>query len=466
LYSSLCDKGDADMDNLVACALLPHPPIMIPEVGKEELAKIKSTVLAVKAAAERIKEHNPQTIVLITPHGPVFEDAVSISIHPRLKGNLAAFGVPEVNLGFETDGLLIKQIIRKAERLGVNLLELTDEVAKNYRLNLSLDHGALVPLYYLHQAGFKGQLVHLSIGMLPYEEMYTFGKAVQAAIGVVDKKVAVIASGDLSHRLLPEAPAGYSPRARDFDQQLLAAMERLDIKSLLSMDRALIQEAGECGLRPAVFLLGVLGGLLAESKVLSYEGPFGVGYGVVLAEIKDAKPKRKRTKEKPSEPVMLARQSLEYYLEYHEIMPAPENLPQLLNGKAGAFVSLKKAGRLRGCIGTFLATEATIAEEIIENAIKAATQDPRFTPVGAEELAAIDISVDILSEPEGVQSMDELDPERYGVIVRRGNRTGLLLPMLEGVNTVEEQLSIAKEKAGIGPEEAVEIYRFSVTRYH
>jgi AmmeMemoRadiSam system protein A len=461
-----CDKGDADMDNLVACALLPHPPIMVPEVGGEELAKVEATVSAVKAAAERIKEHNPQTIVLITPHGPVFQDAVSISIHPRLKGNLAAFGVPEVNLGFETDGLLIKHIIRKAERLGVNLLELTDEVAKNYRLQLSLDHGALVPLYYLHQAGFKGQLVHLSIGMLPYEEMYTFGKAVQAAIGVVDKKVAVIASGDLSHRLLPEAPAGYSPRGQEFDQKIMAAMENLDIKSLLGMDRSLIEEAGECGLRPAVFLLGVLGGLQAEAKALSYEGPFGVGYGVVIAELKNnAKARQKKSRQKISEPVRLARQSLEHYLEKHDIMPVPKELPPLLSGKAGAFVSLKKDGRLRGCIGTFMSTEATIAEEIIHNAVKAATQDPRFTPVVPEELSDIDISVDILSEPEGVNSIDELNPGLYGVIVRRGNRTGLLLPMLEGVDTVEQQLSIAKEKAGIGIEEQVEIYRFSVTRY-
>lgn len=453
------------MDNLVACALLPHPPLMVPEVGKEELSKIKDTVTAVTKAAERIKEHNPQTIVLITPHGPVFKDAVSISIHPRLKGNMSAFGVPEVNLGFETDGLLIKQIVRKAERLGINLLELTDEVAKNYRLSLSLDHGALVPLYYLHQAGFKGQLVHLSIGMLPYEEMYTFGKAVQAAIGVVDKKVAVIASGDLSHRLLPDAPAGYSPRGGEFDKKLLQAMENLDIKALLGMEQALIEEAGECGLRPAVFLLGVLGGLCAEAKVLSYEGPFGVGYGVVLAELKDGKPKQKRTSAKSSEPVKLAKASLEYYLEHYEVMPVPEKLPPLLKGRAGAFVSIKKAGRLRGCIGTFLSTEATIAEEIIHNAIKAATEDPRFTPVTAEELSDIDISVDILSEPEGIRSIEELDPARYGVIVRKGMRTGLLLPMLEGVETVAEQLSIAKEKAGIGPEEETEIYRFTVTRY-
>jgi len=269
----------------VSCALMPHPPIMIPEVGQDELAKIRATVEAAELAAQRIKEENPQTIVIITPHGPVFEDAASISIHPRLKGNLAKFGVPDVSLAFETDGLLVRHILKQAKRLGVNLVELTDDLAKTYRLNLELDHGALVPLYYLHKAGFKGQLVHLSIGMLPYEEMYTFGKAVQAAIGMVDKRVAVIASGDLSHRLIPEAPAGYSPRGREFDKILMEAVSNLDVKALLSLDPSLIEEAGECGLRPVLFLMGVLGGLDASAETLSYEGPFGVGYGIALITV-------------------------------------------------------------------------------------------------------------------------------------------------------------------------------------
>lgn len=275
------------MINLVSCALMPHPPIMIPEVGGDELVRIKSTVEAAEKAAQLIKEDNPQTIVIITPHGPVFEDAASISIHPRLKGNLAAFGVPDVSVGFETDGLLVRHILKQAKRLGVNLVELTDDLAKTYRLNLELDHGAVVPLYYLHKAGFKGQLVHLSIGMMPYEEMYTFGKAVQAAIGMVDKKVAVIASGDLSHRLTPDAPAGLSPRGKEFDKLVLEAIKNQDVKALFNIDRQLVEEAGECGLRPVLFLLGVLGGLEASAEVLSYEGPFGVGYGIALVTVKD-----------------------------------------------------------------------------------------------------------------------------------------------------------------------------------
>lgn len=270
------------MRKFIGCALMPHPPIMIPEIGKDELSKLQATVDAAEQVAKTIKEYNPQTIIVITPHGPVFDDAACISVHPRLKGNLSNFGVPEVSVGFETDGLLVRHIIKQAQRLGINLIELTDDIAKTYRIPLVLDHGAVVPLYYLQKAGFKGQLVHLSMGLVPYEEMYTFGKAVQAAIKTVDKRVAIIASGDLSHRLTPDAPAGYTPRAQEFDHQVIEALKALNIKALFNMDRTLIEEAGECGLRPICFLMGALGGLEALPQVLSYEGPFGVGYAVGL----------------------------------------------------------------------------------------------------------------------------------------------------------------------------------------
>jgi uncharacterized protein len=166
-----------------------------------------------------------------------------------------------------------------------------------------------------------------------------------------------------------------------------------------------------------------------------------------------------------SAPVALARQSLGHYLTRRETLPAPADLPQELAGKAGVFVSLKKRGQLRGCIGTFGPTQPTIAAEIIHNAVSAGTQDPRFEPVQPDELDELAISVDILSEPERVDGLADLDPKRYGVIVRHGRRSGLLLPDLEGVDQVEEQVAIAMQKAGISPREEIELYRFSVTRY-
>ncbi|MDF2569689.1 MAG: AmmeMemoRadiSam system protein [Sporomusa sp.] len=166
-----------------------------------------------------------------------------------------------------------------------------------------------------------------------------------------------------------------------------------------------------------------------------------------------------------SAPVALAQESLTYYLKHGRPMDKPVELPEVLQGQAGVFVSFKKSGQLRGCIGTFAPTQPTIAEEIIQNAVSAGTEDPRFWPVELAEVSELEISVDVLEKPEQVASLDELDPKKYGVIVRTGRRSGLLLPDLEGVDTADEQVAIAKEKAGIRPQEDIDLYRFTVTRY-
>lgn len=166
-----------------------------------------------------------------------------------------------------------------------------------------------------------------------------------------------------------------------------------------------------------------------------------------------------------SAPAQLARQSLNYYLEHGSQLPEPDSLPAELHGKAGVFVSLKKNGELRGCIGTFMPTRESIAAEIIANAVSAGTEDPRFWPVSADELPDITVSVDVLSAPERVYSLADLNPKIYGVIVKRGRRSGLLLPDLEGVDQVEDQIAIAMQKAGIDTSEEIDLYRFSVTRY-
>ncbi|UCG94289.1 MAG: AmmeMemoRadiSam system protein A [Candidatus Aerophobus sp.] len=166
-------------------------------------------------------------------------------------------------------------------------------------------------------------------------------------------------------------------------------------------------------------------------------------------------------------PVLLAKRTIEDYLRSGKVISPPSRIPEVFQKKAGTFVSLHKKGRLRGCIGTYLPTQDNLANEIIKNAISAATQDPRFPPVDTSEIRDLEISVDVLSKPEPVKSKRELDPKKYGVIVSKGWQKGLLLPDLEGVDTVEQQLEIAKQKAGLGgtPVEQLEIQRFTVTRY-
>lgn len=163
--------------------------------------------------------------------------------------------------------------------------------------------------------------------------------------------------------------------------------------------------------------------------------------------------------------VQLAKETVEKYIKEGLVIKPPEHLIPEMKEKAGVFVSLKKKGALRGCIGTFSPMTKNVAEEIIQNAISASTRDPRFPPVEEGELNDIKYSVDILSEPEKVKGPEELDPKSYGVIVKKDWRRGLLLPDLEGVDTVEEQISIARQKAGIPLDEEVEIWRFEVRRY-
>lgn len=164
--------------------------------------------------------------------------------------------------------------------------------------------------------------------------------------------------------------------------------------------------------------------------------------------------------------VKLAKNAVELYVregktyEVHDEELTPE-----LRVRAGVFVCLKILGTLRGCIGTFLPMEPTIAHETVRNSISAATCDPRFSCIRADELDKIEYTVDVLTTPEKVASKSELDPRRYGVIVQAGGRRGLLLPDLKGVDTADYQISIAMQKAGISPGTTVELYRFEVKRY-
>jgi len=163
--------------------------------------------------------------------------------------------------------------------------------------------------------------------------------------------------------------------------------------------------------------------------------------------------------------VELARRTIEGYVREGKVPPPPDELTPEMQEQAGVFVSLKIGGNLRGCIGTFAPERKTVAEEIMANAVRSATRDPRFPPVPPDELASLEYSVDVLTSPEPVASEAELDPKKYGVIVESGGRRGLLLPDLEGVETVQYQIEICRAKAGIPANMPVKLHRFEVKRY-
>ncbi|MEX0973770.1 MAG: AmmeMemoRadiSam system protein A [Bacillota bacterium] len=467
---------------VVIAGLSPHPPIVVPEVGRGEETKASSTGDALRRLGEVFSKASAETLVLITPHGPVFSDAVSIRSQKRLRGDLASFGAGQVKVDFPNDAGLVEAIQREAAKdPAVPLALLDDRKIDRYGADKDLDHGVVVPLHFIAKGGFSGNLVVVNIGFLSLFDLYRFGAAIERAAFLLDRKIAVLASGDLSHRLMPGAPAGYNPRGKDFDAKVVDLLKRFQPGEAVLFPADLAEDAGECGLRPIVMMLGTLDNYQVRSEVLSYEGPFGVGYGVVLlrpgqrdqsasrlGSIKDGRTGRMSSiRSHESFAVSLARATVERYVRSGQIEPAPHEVPDEFRKRAGVFVSIHKEGMLRGCIGTTEATKSRAADEIVANAISASTQDPRFDTVEKDELSLLDYSVDVLSESELVKSESELDPRTYGVIVEKGGRRGLLLPDLPGVDTTGEQVRIAKEKAGIGPsDKGVSLARFTVTRYH
>lgn len=442
------------MSNILAAYLLPHPPILLKEIGRGEEEKAKATITGMENISKDIRSKSPSTIVVITPHGPLFKDAISISTERNLEGNFARFGHSELSYRYKNNIELVEEIIINSAKKEIPLIGINKEVSKDYNLDCKLDHGTLVPLYFVDKEYKDYKLVHITYGLLSPDKLHKFGREIKKSINNLNEDAVIIASGDLSHKLLDKGPYTYSAKGKIFDEEIVNIIKEARIDDIISFDLDLAEEAGECGLRSLMVMAGVMDRYELKTELESYEGPFGVGYATAKIEILD---------EVKSEYVKLAKESVEYYIKNGEYMPEPKNI----NGvKKGVFVTLKKFGILRGCIGTIFPTKDSVELEIIQNAVSAAISDPRFTPIKNEDLDELEYSVDILSEPEAISSLEELDINKYGVIVYNNFRKGLLLPNLEGIDSVEEQVSIALQKAGIRANEEYQMERFEVKRYY
>lgn len=456
--------------SVVIAGLSPHPPIIIPEVGQGEEQGAINTVLAMDRLGREFAQAEIDALIVITPHGPVFSDVVSVTGIPILEGDFGYFG-SKVGIRLENDMELSRAIVEDSKDASVEAVALDKANLLRYGISPKLDHGVLVPLYYLKKHGFEKPVVVINIGFLSYFDLYTFGRVIARAASRLGRKIGILASGDLSHRLAPDGPGGFNEQGKAFDNYLVDKLKTFSVEDILLVSPSFVEDAGECGLRPISIMLGALDESVVESQVLSYEGPFGVGYCVAIFRPMDWGPINSRipliTGKRQSYPVSLARKTVEAYVTEGSLQELIADVPNEFRKRSGVFVSIHKEGSLRGCIGTIEPATGSIAEEIVQNAISAATEDPRFAPVTLEELGLLDYSVDILSEPTRVAALSDLDPKKYGVICVKGYRKGLLLPDLPGVDTVSEQLSIAKKKAGISPSDSqVKIYRFTVSRYH
>ncbi|AWW27694.1 MULTISPECIES: AmmeMemoRadiSam system protein A [unclassified Acetobacterium] len=469
----------------IAC----HPPVLIPEVGEGRENEAQKTIRGLRDLALKVAEVKPEVIVCITPHGNVFRDGVAVVYENQMKGDLRNFGHPEINLEKDCDMGLLDELNMSFGKNNCHTIFLNEAIAAEYKIDLNLDHGVLVPLYFIEKYYRTYKIVHITIGELSLIELYKMGKVIKEAIEARGKETMILASADLSHCLKDEGPYAFNPMGPLFDENIVSGIKTKNYYSILTAPHQVYEPAGQCGLRPIVMGLGTIDGWDTEATVFSYEGPFGVGYMSAFIDLTEEKIpslleryeedkvlsyKERRSNESPF--VALARAAIntwvqrgrklnfEHYKNQVEI--EADVLGELENNLAGVFVSLHKHGELRGCIGTTGPVTENIAQEIIRNAIEASTYDPRFMPVEEQELMDLEIKVDVLGIPEPVTGVAELDAKKYGVIVEKDLHRGLLLPDLEGVNTPEEQLAIAKRKAGIPEGDTdVMVQRFQVIRH-
>ncbi len=266
------------MGGIVFGCIVPHPPLLVPDVGRGKEATISATTRSMETLRDRLAKQCPETVLVISPHGQSHGAAMGILTAASSSGDMSQWGDRGPRHNFDNDLKMVALIKEAAEKAGIPLSPIGER-------GYDLDHGVMVPLHFLVPAIKGAALVPLTFSWLPLEDHFTFGKAIRQAAERSGKRVAIVASGDLSHRLIPSAPAGYDPIGKVFDEKLVKAVSKLDSKGLLTMDEELIERAGQCGLRSIVILLGALDGLKVKPEILSYEGPFGVGYLTASFEV-------------------------------------------------------------------------------------------------------------------------------------------------------------------------------------
>lgn len=431
-----------------AAFIVPHPPLIVAEVGRGSEKEVQKTIDSYREAARQIASLKPDTIIISSPHAPMYSDCFHISRGEGAQGSFADFRAPQVTFDEQFDGELAELIANLAKKDGIPL------APKSHR-DSALDHGTMVPLYFIRQQYRDFRIVRLGLSWLPLKMHFRLGQLIKDAVDKLGRNAVYVASGDLSHKLQSYGPYGFAEQGPEYDRRLMDVCGRGALGELLEFDEGFCEQAAECGHRSFVMMSGALDGQKVKSEVLSHEDVTGVGYGICTfyPEGEDAY-------------VALARMTVEHYARTGKIPDVPDGLPEeMLSTSAGAFVSIHKGGELRGCIGTILATEPNLAREIIANAVSASTRDPRFDPITQDELSQLEINVDVLGEAEDIDSIGQLDVKRYGVIVSCGFRRGLLLPDLEGVDTPEQQVEIARMKGGIRQGETLRLQRFEVIRH-
>ena len=460
---------------ITAAYMVPHPPLIVPAVGRGGENDIAETTASYERVGREIAKIAPDTIVIISPHSIMYGDYFHISPGEGAVGNFARFGAPQVSFSetYDKEFVIVLQSRLYADDFPGGTLGERDK---------ELDHGTMVPLYFIRKYYKGGKIIRIGLSGLSLSDHYKLGIYIKQVAEDLGRNTVIVASGDLSHKLQEHGPYGFDPAGPVYDEKIMEAAAAADFGGMMEFDEKLLDKAAECGHRSFVIMSGAFDGVDVKAEALSHQDITGVGYGICIFTpgnenedrrfLKKLAEKVKGTDSSPY--VKLARATIEQFIRTGKRLRFSKDLPKGLadelpieatSRRAGAFVSVHKNGALRGCIGTIGPVQDSIAEEIISNAISAVSRDPRFEIVREDELELLEISVDILGEPEDIDGPDQLDVKRYGVIVSCGFKRGLLLPDLDGIDTVEEQIDIARQKGGISPDDNYKLQRFEVVRY-
>lgn len=446
--------------------LVPHQVSLIKEVGGEDFTTLNKTTTQMLEIAEEIKNLAPDTIIILSPHSSTFSDYFQIGDGELGLGSFKSYGAPQVAFRAFYDKEFVKTLHYEAASRGFPA-----GVDGEQR---SLEHGIMVPLYYLNFVYSNYKIVRVGLSGLPLIDHYNLGVLLKDIASRLHKRVVVLASGDGVH-----INQGEENVITPYEKEIGNIINKGNFGQLLSYERKTLKKYRQCLHRPLTTLAGCFDRTDVQGEVRSFERPLNIG--LFTASITPVRSDSSRAfgeyylakeklriadiKNEEDDFTKLARNAVETFLKTGKTLKAPDLLSFKVPAR-GCFINIKEKGEIRGNIGTIYPKKETLGQEIIFNALGAAFSDPRFQPIEKEDLPYLEYEVYVLSPLEKVNSEKNLDPKVYGIAVRSNDRQAVLLPDLPGIETVSQQITAAKQKAGIKPLERAAIFRFTVERHH
>ncbi len=456
---------------LLASYIFPHSPVIVPEIGKGQEKELEATLDSCRKIAKEIASLHPDTIVIASPHAESYSDYFQLSSGETATGSLKAYGAPQIRFRLHYDDELRKEITR---------LSFVNAIKAGYddSEDPSLDHGTMVPLYFINKEYKNYQVVRLGLTGLPLLSHYRMGAVIAEAAKKTGMRIVFIASGDMSHCLSKEGVYGYREEAAKYESQLNKSLKNANFGDLLRMDSKLISRAKECGNRAFAILSGTLDRLAVETTFYSHEAPFGTGHGVYGYMVKGPDDSRafgdyyiskilfslKEKQENCDDAVKLAYMAVNQAVKGGS--PSKVEVPSsYLEKKEGVIVSIYEFGALRARFGSIVPQQSSFAQEIISNSVKATKDDTFFDAISEKELPYLDIVVTEVSDVKPLKNESDFDAEANGIYVKKGNKSGYSLPFDSLGFDYRKQLRIAKREASLKEEESATVYRFSFTQH-